>query len=118
MLLISGPYYGPECIFSRIQVSDLLSTWVLHVGSFEMVTPMKHFPAQYYHPTGDGTRVFAVPGKVTVKIGDAENQWRGCRDKNRLSLGSKHKLKIKMLKYILFLPAEETLKNLLSVAPF
>ena len=34
------------------------------------------------HPAGDVTRVFLVPGKVTVKIGDAENRWRGCRDKN------------------------------------
>ena len=33
-----------------------------------------------FHPAGD---VSVVPRKVTVKIGDAEN-WRGCRDKNRL----------------------------------
>ena len=36
------------------------------------------------HPAGDVTRVFVVPEKVTVKIGDAENWWRGWRDKNRL----------------------------------
>ena len=29
-------------------------------------------------------RVFAVPGKVTMKLGDAKDRWRGCRDKNRL----------------------------------
>ena len=31
------------------------------------------------------TREYVVPGKVTVKIGDAENGWRGCWDKNRLN---------------------------------
>ena len=30
------------------------------------------------------TRVSVVPRKVTVKTGDAENWWRGCRDKNLL----------------------------------
>ena len=30
------------------------------------------------------TRVSVVPRKVTVKIGDAENWWRGCRDKSQL----------------------------------
>ena len=30
------------------------------------------------------TRVSVVPGKVRVKIGDAENWWRECQDKNRL----------------------------------
>ena len=35
------------------------------------------------HPTGDVTRVSVIPRKDTVKIGDAENQCRGCRDKNR-----------------------------------
>ena len=29
---------------------------------------------QYFHPAGDVTRVSVVPRKVTVKIGDAENQ--------------------------------------------
>ena len=37
-----------------------------------------------YHPTGDVTRVFVVQGKVTVKIGEAENWWRGYRDNNQL----------------------------------
>ena len=36
------------------------------------------------HPAGDVTRVSVMPRKVTVKVGDAENWWRGCRDKNRL----------------------------------
>ena len=34
------------------------------------------------HPAGDVTRVSVIPRRVTVKIGDAENQCRGCRDKN------------------------------------
>ena len=33
-----------------------------------------------YHPTGDVTRVSVVQRKVTVRIGDAENWWPGCRD--------------------------------------
>ena len=37
-----------------------------------------------YHPAGDVTRVSVASGKVTVKIGDAGDWWRGCRDKNRL----------------------------------
>ena len=37
-------------------------------------------------PAGDLTRVFVVPWKVTVKIGDAENWWRGCRAKKRLKM--------------------------------
>ena len=36
-----------------------------------------------YHPARDVTGVSVVPRKVTVKIGDAENWWRGCQDKNR-----------------------------------
>ena len=39
-----------------------------------------------FHPEGDVTSVFKVPGKATVKIGDAESRWRGCCDKNRLSM--------------------------------
>ena len=35
------------------------------------------------HPAGDVTRVSVMPRKVTVKIGDAENRCRGCRDKNQ-----------------------------------
>ena len=35
------------------------------------------------NPAGDVTRVSVMPRKVTVKIGDAENRCRGCRDKNR-----------------------------------
>ena len=35
-----------------------------------------------YHPAGDVTRVSVVQRKVTVKIENAENWWRGCRDKN------------------------------------
>ena len=35
------------------------------------------------HPAGDVTRVSVMPRKVTMKIGDAENRCRGCRDKNR-----------------------------------
>ena len=35
------------------------------------------------YPARDVTRVSVMPGKVTVKIGDAENQCRGCRDKNQ-----------------------------------
>ena len=30
------------------------------------------------------TRVPVVQRKMAAKIGDAENWWRGCRDKNRL----------------------------------
>ena len=36
----------------------------------------------HYNPAGDVTRVSVVPRKVIVKIGVAENWWRGCRDKN------------------------------------
>ena len=36
------------------------------------------FLVQMLHPAGDVTRVSVVPRKVTVKIGDAENWWRGC----------------------------------------
>ena len=36
-----------------------------------------------YHPAGDMTRVSVMPRKDTVKIGDAENRCRGCRDKHR-----------------------------------
>ena len=36
------------------------------------------------HATGDVTRVSVVPRKVTVRIGNAEIWWQGCRDKNRL----------------------------------
>ena len=43
-----------------------------------------NFDRKRYHPKGDVTRVFVVLRKVTVKIGDAENWWRECRDKNRL----------------------------------
>ena len=42
------------------------------------------FARYHEHPAGDLTRVSVVPRKVTVKIGDAENWWRGCRDNNRL----------------------------------
>ena len=31
------------------------------------------------HPAGDVTRVSVVSRKVTVKIGDVENGWRGCQ---------------------------------------
>ena len=34
---------------------------------------------------GDVIGVFVVPRKVTVKIRDAENWWRGCRETNRLN---------------------------------
>ena len=44
---------------------------------------MHVFQSQYDHPAGDVTRVSVMPRKVTVKNGDAENQCRGCRDKNR-----------------------------------
>ena len=37
------------------------------------------------HPAGDVTRVFVVSGNVTVKIGNAEKKWRGCRDKNLIN---------------------------------
>ena len=37
-----------------------------------------------FHPAGDVTRVSVVPRNVTVKIGNAENWWQGCRDNNRL----------------------------------
>ena len=76
------------------------------------------------------TRVSVVPRKDTVKIGDAENWWRGCRDKNRLkkakipvrlvltrvplSLESEF-LGYKMPKYVLSLLVKPKLKNLLSV---
>ena len=32
---------------------------------------------------GDVAVVFVVPRKLTVKIGDAANWWRGCRETNR-----------------------------------
>ena len=35
------------------------------------------------NPAGNVTRVSVLPRKVTVKIGDAENRCRGCRDKSR-----------------------------------
>ena len=35
-----------------------------------------------FHPAGDVTRVSVMLRKVTVKIGDAENRYGGCRDKN------------------------------------
>ena len=38
----------------------------------------------HIHPAGDVTRGSVVPRFGTVKIGDAENWCRGCRDKNRL----------------------------------
>ena len=37
----------------------------------------------YSHPAGDVTSVSVMPRKVTVKIGDAENRCRWCRDKNQ-----------------------------------
>ena len=39
-------------------------------------------------PAGNVIRVSVVPRKVTVKIGDAANWWRGCRDKNRLKMAN------------------------------
>ena len=36
-----------------------------------------------YQTVGDVTNASVVTEKVTVKIGDAGNWWRGCRDKNR-----------------------------------
>ena len=44
---------------------------------------MKQAVGNRYHPAGDVTRVSVMPRKDTVKIGDAENRCRGCRDKNR-----------------------------------
>ena len=35
------------------------------------------------HSAGDVIRVSVMPRKVTVKIGDAENRCRLCRDKNQ-----------------------------------
>ena len=40
-------------------------------------------PRHKEHPGGDVTSVSVMPRKVKVKIGDAENRCRGCRDKNR-----------------------------------
>ena len=37
----------------------------------------------YYHPAGDVTRVSVMLRKDIVKIGDAENRCRGCRDKSQ-----------------------------------
>ena len=37
-----------------------------------------------YQPAVDVIKVSVVPRKMTVKIGDVENWWRGFRDKNRL----------------------------------
>ena len=36
-----------------------------------------------HHPAGDVTRVSVMPRKVTMEIGDAENQCQECRDKNQ-----------------------------------
>ena len=86
------------------------------------------------HPAWDVTRVSVVPRnvtEVTVKIGDAENRWRGCRDKNRLKR-TKIPVRLvlsrvpfksgvwnyayKMLKYFISLLVKPKLKkNLLSV---
>ena len=38
----------------------------------------------YLHHAGDVTKSFCSAEKVTIKIGDAEIWWRGCRHKNRL----------------------------------
>ena len=38
----------------------------------------------YIHSAGDVTWASVMPRKVTVNIGDAENRYRGYRDKNRL----------------------------------
>ena len=46
------------------------------------------------HHARNVTRVSIVPRKVTVKIGDAENWWLGCRDKNR---SEKAKLSIRLV---------------------
>ena len=37
-----------------------------------------HVSSGQKHPAGDVTRISVMPRKVTVKIGDAENQCRGC----------------------------------------
>ena len=72
------------------------------------------------------TRVSVVPRKVTVKIGDAENWWCGCRDKNRLKktkipvcLVLEYPLslesEVRPIKYVLSLLVKHKLKNLLSL---
>ena len=56
---------------------------ILNFSNFEGLFIYKQKTKQQRHPAGDVTRVSVVSRKVTVKIGDAENWWRGCRDKNR-----------------------------------
>ena len=83
-----------------------------------------------FHPAGDVTRVSAMPRKVTVKIGDAENRCRGCWDKNQWKRAqtavrfvlSRTPFKsgvwnyaYKMPKYVLSLLVKPKLKTLLSV---
>ena len=43
------------------------------------------FTGRRFYPAVDVTRVSAVPAKETVKIDDAKNRWRGCRNKHRLN---------------------------------
>ena len=60
---------------------------------------------------------FAVPGKMTVKIGDAENRWPVCLDivlpPVTFKSGVLNKV-YKMLKHVLFLLLKENLRILLS----
>ena len=49
---------------------------------FTLSVERPKFCTRLRHPAGDVTRVSVMSRKVTVKIGDAENRCRGCRDKN------------------------------------
>ena len=87
-------------------------------------------PRHQEHPAGDVTRVSVMPRKVTVKIGDAENRCRWCRDKNQWKRAKLYVRLVlswvpfksgvwnwayKMPKYVLSLLVKPKLKNLLSV---
>ena len=61
---------------NRVCVSWGISIWLYRPS------PLK--TQAVFHPAGVVITVFAVPGKVTVKIGDAENRWRGYWYQNRL----------------------------------
>ena len=59
------------------------SNLVPYAFVWEKVKTMDFSETFVVHPAGKVTRVSVMPRKITVKIGDAENRCRGCRDKNR-----------------------------------
>ena len=69
---------------SSMLTDTKLGQWPFMLISVTDLNQAMHISIFFLHPAGDVTRVFVVTGKVTVKIGDAKNWWRGCRDKNQL----------------------------------